>query len=201
MASDNFTYEKESIEQWIEESKKRGVQALSPLTNEPLTDTLRPNKALKGAIEEIRQRYSKSAELSGKSISIREALYQSNSNSASLDISGLGRALTSDVFVALDALMHLDLMTKLNLQAPQVVVIGTENHGKSTLLERLIGFPVFPSHKFLCTRCPIRVKLRRTKGVSISLVSVRNRTNGNVDPNSVTMVALEKMSEHVSLVM
>eukprot|EP01034_Spumella_vulgaris_P034378 gene34378-42398_t len=114
---------------------------------------------------------------------------------------GLTRALSSDLFKSLDSLMHMDLMSNLSLRAPQLVAIGTENNGKSSVLERQIGFPIFPRKRGLCTRCPIRVKLRRQAEVFIPVVSVRNRATGATIPGSEERVALEVMCEHVERVM
>lgn len=43
--------------------------------------------------------------------------------------------------------------------SPQVVVIGRENTGKSTILERLCMLPMFPRDSKVCTRMAIRVKV------------------------------------------
>ena len=45
--------------------------------------------------------------------------------------------------------------------SPQVVVIGRENTGKSTTLERLCMLPMFPRDSKVCTRMAIRVKVFR----------------------------------------
>lgn len=73
-------------------------------------------------------------------------------------------------------------------------MLGNESHGKSTLLERLIGFPIFPRDKGLCTRCPIRVHLRRGE-FKIPTIEIRNRSNNTTVPNSRVACALENMSE------
>jgi GTPase SAR1 family protein len=80
------------------------------------------------------------------------------------------------------------------------VVIGSENHGKSTLLERLIGFPIFPRNRTLCTRCPIRVKLRRHTA-SISSICIRNRETNVIEEGSLAPLALGMMSSHVQSLM
>ena len=43
----------------------------------------------------------------------------------------------------------------------QVVVIGDESSGKSTVLEQLFRMPLYPRKKTFCTRLPIHVRLRR----------------------------------------
>ncbi|KAL3929338.1 MAG: hypothetical protein SGPRY_002005 [Prymnesium sp.] len=64
------------------------------------------------------------------------------------------------IFKALDPL-RAELKSLVNLTPPKVVVIGDESSGKSTVLEQLIGLPLFPRKKTFCTRMPIHVRLRR----------------------------------------
>jgi hypothetical protein len=45
-------------------------------------------------------------------------------------------------------------------RVPMAVVLGVQSAGKSALLERLAGLPVFPRDKGLCTRVPVRLCLR-----------------------------------------
>lgn len=188
IASDKITYDREAIELWMKLAGA-GMPIRSPITNEELTTTaFVSNVELKNKLENV---ISSSSE--EKVVNIREALYSLHSET----IPELSRALSSNEFEALDALMHLDLMTKLNLQAPQVIVIGSENHGKSTLLERLIGFPIFPRFRSLCTCCRIRVKLRRQTAMAISKIYVRNLTTNTVDESTVENVALEMMCNRV----
>jgi hypothetical protein len=46
-------------------------------------------------------------------------------------------------------------------QPPQIIVLGNEKSGKSTLLERLTMMPVFPKDEEICTRMAIQLRLRR----------------------------------------
>lgn len=48
----------------------------------------------------------------------------------------------------------------LKLDLPQIVVIGQESSGKSSVLESLAMMPLFPRDKNICTRMPIRLKMR-----------------------------------------
>ncbi len=57
--------------------------------------------------------------------------------------------LSSSIFEELDKLSEMDLMKQLHLQPPQIVVLGNEKHGKSSMLERLVGFPLFPKDKVI----------------------------------------------------
>ena len=56
---------------------------------------------------------------------------------------------------------------------PIVVVFGPQNAGKSTLLERLAMLPIFPKGEGLCTRVPIRIRLRTgTKQATLKVLSI-----------------------------
>ncbi|KAL3657576.1 hypothetical protein V7S43_017543 [Phytophthora oleae] len=46
------------------------------------------------------------------------------------------------------------------LALPQIVVIGQESSGKSSVLESLAMMPLFPRDRDLCTRMPIHLKMR-----------------------------------------
>lgn len=105
--------------------------------------------------------------------------------------------LSSEVFTELDRVMSLELMQKLNLQPAQIVSIGMESHGKSTLLERLIGIPLFPRDKSLCTRSVVRVQLRR-RLFSPATICIRDRTSRKLVPDThVKFIAVERISEEV----
>ena len=54
-----------------------------------------------------------------------------------------------------------ELVEREHWSAPQVIMLGQESTGKSTLLERLTGLPIFPRNADLCTRSLIKVCLRR----------------------------------------
>lgn len=51
------------------------------------------------------------------------------------------------------------------IQLPQIVVLGDQSSGKSSLLESLVGKPFLPRGTGIVTRCPIVLKLIHTPGV------------------------------------
>lgn len=108
--------------------------------------------------------------------------------------------MTSKVFEELDRVMKLDLVKSLGLKFAQVVVFGMESHGKSTLLERLIGLPLFPKNRTRCTTCPIRVQLRRNPR-QITTVCIRRRETGGEHLNSKSIIAMEHISIQVNRLM
>jgi GTP-binding protein EngB required for normal cell division len=50
-----------------------------------------------------------------------------------------------------------------DLKVPQVIVIGAESSGKSSLLEQLTKCAIFPRHTGVCTKMPLRVILTPEK--------------------------------------
>eukprot|EP01063_Lacrimia_lanifica_P007070 TRINITY_DN14472_c0_g1_i1.p1 TRINITY_DN14472_c0_g1~~TRINITY_DN14472_c0_g1_i1.p1 ORF type:complete len:801 (+),score=180.96 TRINITY_DN14472_c0_g1_i1:327-2405(+) len=69
--------------------------------------------------------------------------------------------LHSSVYEQLDRFADTDLMEDVKLPEANIVVLGEENVGKSTVLERLVGFPVFPRERGLCTKMAVALTLRR----------------------------------------
>ncbi|POM59808.1 hypothetical protein PHPALM_31408 [Phytophthora palmivora] len=74
--------------------------------------------------------------------------------------SGLGAAVLhgciGDFYRSVESIGHP--LTDLTL--PQIVVIGQESSGKSSVLESLAMLPLFPRDSDICTRLPILLKMR-----------------------------------------
>ena len=66
------------------------------------------------------------------------------------------------VFAHLDPLRDILADTLQGWRPPQLVVVGAESSGKSSLLERLVMMPIFPTAEGVCTRLPIHVRLRNS---------------------------------------
>ena len=70
--------------------------------------------------------------------------------------------MLNDVFAQLDPLREILVDTLEGWEPPQLVVIGEESCGKSSLLQRLVMMPIFPTAGETCTRLPIHVRLRNS---------------------------------------
>ena len=115
--------------------------------------------------------------------------------------------ISSEIFEELDRLTDMEIFSALKLKPPQFIVLGSENNGKSTLLERLIGFSILPARESAmavggaCTICPIRVHLRRTVSDTIAVIKIRNRKSqvekiyGAVAISQITPVLKEIMDD------
>lgn len=64
-----------------------------------------------------------------------------------------------NVFNALDQLSKLKF--EIGIQSPELIVVGDQKSGKSSVLEGLVRFH-FPVHELLCTRFPTKLILRRS---------------------------------------
>ena len=52
-----------------------------------------------------------------------------------------------------------------DFKLPEVVVVGSESSGKSSLLENITKCEIFPRDRSQCTRAPIRFKLMQVRSV------------------------------------
>lgn len=137
-AEDGNVYSRDSILDWFDGCVENGEAITSPLTGKPMGTNLKPDSALARAVEQFKARGGRSQRY----------------NESTQTIGTLAK-----IFEIIDPLR--DLFATKNWQAPALVVMGNENSGKSTLLERLAMMPIFPKDKFICTRMAIRVHLRR----------------------------------------
>ena len=84
------------------------------------------------------------------------------------------------------------LVTELDVLPPCVVVLGNESHGKSTLLGRLVGLPLFPRGNGLCTRMVIRAELRRG-AATMAMVEVVDRSNATAPGANKTECRVDEL--------
>jgi GTP-binding protein EngB required for normal cell division len=82
-------------------------------------------------------------------------------------------------------------------KVPQVVVVGNESIGKSTLLERLAMMPLFPRGERRCTRMKVEIRLRRGADKNPSLKLFRIEPNGDDVVEKSIEVAMETGSEGI----
>ncbi|KXJ89924.1 P-loop containing nucleoside triphosphate hydrolase protein [Microdochium bolleyi] len=81
-----------------------------------------------------------------------------------------------DLMDAIDSLRSEGIDHLISL--PQIIVVGDQSSGKSSVLEAISGVP-FPAQSNLCTRFPTELVLRRTSQVStrVSIVPHTSRTD------------------------
>ena len=95
---------------------------------------------------------------------------QTQPPSASSPSEAIKLSLSSEIYKELDQIPHL--LESLNLRTPQIVVTGNESHGKSIMINRIAGLLILPSKRELCTRCVIRIQMRRCKKDEASMAEI-----------------------------
>lgn len=88
------------------------------------------------------------------------------------------------VFDVLDGIHDVlsSSLERREFQPPRVVVVGPENMGKSSLLNRLCGLPLFPKNDGTCTIMPILVRLRRCQhGEARTSIAIKSANGSLVD--------------------
>jgi GTPase SAR1 family protein len=189
---DGYTFERTRILAWFERCRADGLPLTSPVTQKELeNDNLVANQVLKKLADTARQELAESAMVLAETKRILRAFQEENPDGV--------RMLTSEIFADMDRLMNLNLMKTLSLKPPQIIVVGNQNSGKSSVLERLIGFSLFPRDYELCTRCLIRVKLRRENANSSSIASIAqlDRATGEIIESTKKGVSLEIIGKEV----
>lgn len=78
------------------------------------------------------------------------------------------------------------------LEFPQVIVVGQESAGKSSVLERICMQDIFPRDVNLCTRMPIELHLQRTELVNSKKIAVKIKfnlgTNSSYESGNMTSI-------------
>jgi hypothetical protein len=128
------------ITSWFEACRTRMVPITSPWTRESISTTLREDTMLKKKITDAIHDNTFSTWLDGIS-----SIHELNA-----------------IFAQLDPLRNILAETLKGWQPPQLTVIGAESSGKSSLLQRLVMMPIFPTDDSMCTRMPIHVRLRNS---------------------------------------
>ena len=99
-----------------------------------------------------------------------------------------------------------ELVEREHWSAPQVIMLGQESTGKSTLLERLTGLPIFPRNADLCTRSLIKVCLRRGPSRKLRLLvqdilslQFEDENGTEVDFDELGAAVMKEMTRQVRL--
>ncbi|KAK3355495.1 P-loop containing nucleoside triphosphate hydrolase protein [Neurospora tetraspora] len=95
---------------------------------------------------------------------------------SSLDSTLDARELAGEQGQLLDLLEKLQYAQLENVKLPQIVVVGDQSAGKSSVLEALTGIP-FPREAGACTRFATEIRLRRSaeSNIIVSIIPDRNR--------------------------
>ena len=129
----------------------------SPKTRGRISTKLVPNLSMKSTVEKLRDLASEHARRAEKVAVTRLEVAESDHSVQCL-------SKLSATFTLLDGLRDLLYETLEGWQPPNIVVVGEESSGKSSVLERLIMMPILPRNnstdESVCTRLPIHLRLR-----------------------------------------
>ena len=161
LAADGKSYEREWIEKYFEDRDEHDLPITSIFTGLLMSRELIPNRDLQSAIQKaLRNDPTLSTNLSKKISSIN---------------------CLNSVFKELDQLRDVLAETLEGWKPPQLVVIGAESTGKSSLLERLIMMPLLPTAETVCTRLPIHVQLRNSSVAHAPKLEVFNTKSNKTE--------------------
>lgn len=210
-AADGRSYDRHSIMKWItahqklfpDESVPAPLYPLESLANCDIIEDIELKNLINDLKCEVMLTTDDGCASPGTSPRHYPAVFRlPGSFDAADKLDGIGESEVNDrdnliqnAFEELDRIMNMDLLRSLNLKPPQLVVLGNEKQGKSTLLERLIGFSVFPRNQILCTQCPVRVHLRRRLLNEIPKVSIKDRDGRELETE---LTSVENISKVVS---
>ena len=167
LADDGHNYERANIQSWFSFRQSRQQSITSPWTRAPMSTNLKDNPILKERIASAVHQHSYVTGFEGIS-----SIHELNA-----------------VFAHLDPLRDILSETLQGWRPPQLVVVGPESSGKSTLLERLVMMPIFPKHEGTCTRLPIHVRLRNSQQAQAPRLEVCDAVSGRTEdgPYEVSM--------------
>lgn len=152
-ADDGRTYSRANIEKYFVSQETQGKPIISPWTRGGMSKRLVPDNVAAKAIEKRRM---------GR-IDFKALIPGARS------IHDLG-----DVFATLDSVRDVLADFLDGWQPPQLVMVGKESSGKSSVLERLCMMPIFPRADNVCTRTPIHVRLRNSMFCEAATLEVFN---------------------------
>ena len=170
-AANGVTYERESIQRWFlqYQDTEGGIPSpADPQVRLESTDLV-PDDDMRLEIQRFvaeYMRHTASCAEETKNVSTVEAEFEEHDDAGRLEEIERETVVAieelSKVLKKLDPLREI-LLERLNgLKPLQIVVVGVEKSGKSSLLERIAGIPWSPKSEELCTRLPIHLLLRCT---------------------------------------
>ena len=151
LAEDGVVYERSNLENWFRQERSTHGAVRSPKTLKPMGTRMVAQPELVAAIMRARQEHAIREEQ--KAAAAKGGARRSGDDEKVKRIDALG-----EIFGQLDKLKGV---LPSDYQVPMFVVLGAESSGKSSLLERIAMFTIFPRAEGTCTRIAIKVQLRR----------------------------------------
>jgi len=188
IAEDNRTYDREAICSWFASKERNQEPITSPYSREVMGKSLRPNVDLKRAIDEIKdhikhQANNRISEAAATSSGFDVVEIELSDVASMKSIHGLNA-----YFECLDPCREVLESTLDGWTPPCIIMVGAENTGKSSVLERLALMAIFPRMEGICTRLPIHARLRRVATSQPPVLVVYNqKTKQEEDRRVISM--------------
>jgi hypothetical protein len=220
--SSTITYSLANIQEWVKTKQASGQQVFCPKTHTPLDEDevariLAGHVGLKNIqaqnMVETRIKERKAADRLTAETLVADRLAAEQravdrpkkkprtTEVAPAELEDCSRASLSElarIFTQLDAVRDIVESTLENCSVPQVVALGMQSDGKSSVLERLVMRPIFPRNENQSTKMPVHVRLRWAESSQAPTLEVQSRTQDpnnkivwTTDPGSTILVAEE----------
>ena len=92
------------------------------------------------------------------------------------NINKLGNQEVLKIGNALEGILN-NMDSKINIDIPRLVVVGTQSSGKSSLLNNIISMDIMPTGKTMVTRVPLNIQLNQSS--KLSQAEFGDYKNGN----------------------
>jgi len=210
-AEDGFSYSRGMIEAWFQSRRNLGLPITSPMTRAVIGERLESDELAAEAVRRWLQRVVNPGQSPDMrtmlAVAVKRMLQKAPDAAEVVDMRTMlaGTASIHDLrkcFATLDELRPILLDSLKGWQPPQIVVIGQESSGKSSVLERLAMLPLFPRDANICTRLPIHVRLRYAETCQPATLEVFNKATNQTEegpyviPTSTGFIDVrEKMEE------
>ena len=152
VADDGRTYSQLALLEWFASCRQQGLPITSPFTRAEISERVVPNFDMAKAIKEYQAERVAAATTAAADPCAPVARGPQQDAGAVTSLAELG-----SVFALLDGLRGLLAETLDGWQPPQIVVVGQESSGKSSVLERLMMVPILPRDE-VCELLPDRVR-------------------------------------------
>jgi hypothetical protein len=68
---------------------------------------------------------------------------------------------------------------------PDIIIIGDEKNGKSSLMENITKHKIFPQAREYCTKRPVRFTLLRGPSIGYTVSGINNKEFSSTDENEI----------------
>jgi hypothetical protein len=168
VADDGRTYSRPALLEWFASCRQQGLPITSPFTRAEISERVVANFDMAKAITEYQDERAAAAATAAAPPSARTSAASAPVARGPQQDAGAVTSLAElgVMFELLDGLRELLAETLDGWQPPQIVVVGQESSGKSSVLERLMMVPILPRDE-VCELCLIACVTRCIFGTAV----------------------------------